>query len=249
MRKIALVFILLILSKGITSAQSSGGVFIQQQAPVQISSDEGTLAFEREKLDFAPQSVGIENCANISLTNTTDHPRLLTQLRSLDPRHFSISSPSNEMLPITVGANTSFYINICFKTDEPKAYSSALLAIFQSDTIRLSLGGKGVMPPEVLKLPDEAAITDIKYKKHAWVFQYGLKSRAYAKLTLESMEGKVVKIFPSEELKTAGYYEVNFDGTSDEGKKLGKGMYILRLEATDPSTGKRTHSSKVITVK
>jgi len=234
-------------------APGSGGVFIQEPTPLQIASDEGTLAFERPKLDFAPQSMGIENCANVSLTNTTDHPRLLTQLRSLDPRHFKISSPSSEMLPITVGANTSFYINVCFKADETKEYASALVAIFQSDTARLALSGKGVTPPEVLKLPDEAAITDIKFKKHralaSWTFQFGLKTRAYAKLTLESMAGKVVRLFPFEELKTPGYYEVNFDGKSDAGTKVEKGAYVLRLEATDPTNGKHTHSSKILVIK
>src|ERR1035437_1469515 len=226
MRKTVFCFVLLVMFAVRTHAQGGGGVFIQQPSPVQIASDDGTLAFERPKLEFAPQSVGIENCANVSLTNTTDHPRLLTQLRSLDARHFKISSPSSEMLPITVGTNTSFYINICFKADEPKAYASTLVAIFQSDTVRLTLAGKGVTPPEVLKLPTEAAITNITYKKHAWTFQYGLKSRAYAKLTLESMEGKVVKSFQSEDLKTPGYYEVTFDGKSEAGKKLDKGMYI-----------------------
>jgi hypothetical protein len=225
------------------------GVFIQQPEPVKISPDEGTLAFERPKLEFAPQSVGIENCENVSLTNTTDHPRLLTQLRSLDSRHFKISSPNQEMLPITVGGNTSFYINICFKAEETKPYSSTVLAIFQTDTVRLTVSGKGLTPPDVIKLLDEAAITEATFKKKVWTFRYGLKNRAYAKLTLENINGQTVKSFPSEELKTAGYYEFKFDGVGDRGKKLDKGMYILRLEAVDPTTGKKTHSSKVITIK
>jgi hypothetical protein len=225
------------------------GVFVQQPEPVKISPDEGTLAFERPKLEFAPQSVGIENCENVSLTNTTDHPRLLTQLRSLDPRHFKISSPNQEMLPITVGANTSFYINICFKADETKPYSSTIIAIFQTDTVRLAVNGKGLTPPEVVKLPQEAAITEATFKKKEWIFRYGLKNRAYAKLALENIKGQTVKTFPSEELKTAGYYEFKFNGIGDNGKKLDKGMYILRLEAVDPTNGNKTHSSKVITLK
>ncbi|MDP4198130.1 MAG: hypothetical protein Q8922_01720 [Bacteroidota bacterium] len=249
MRKSVIGFFVLFIFPSIVLAQGSGGVFIQPQQPIRIASDEGTLAFERPKLDFAPQSIGIENCANVSLTNTTDHPRLLTQLRSMDPRHFSISSPSAEMLPITVGANTSFYINICFKAEETKAYASKVIAIFQSDTVLLTLSGKGVTPPEVMKLPDDAAITAVKFKKHQWTFQFGLKSRAYVKLTLENMTGKVVRTFPFEELKTPGYYEVPFNGKSDADKKLEKGMYVLRLEATDPSNGKKIHSSKVVTIR
>lgn len=229
----------------LVSAQS-GGVFIQPQTPVKIAPDEGTLAFERPTLDFAAQSIGPENCANVSLTNTTDHPRLLTSLRSLDPRHFSISSPSNEMLPITVGANTSFYINVCFKAEELKSYSSAIVAVFQSDTVRLSLSGRGVTPPEVEKLPTDAAITDIKHKKNKWTFRFGLKNRSYVKLTLENLAGKTVKNFPFEALKTPGYYEAEFAGLGDDGKKLEHGNYILRLEASDPTNGSRTHSSKMV---
>ena len=232
-----------------TSNALAQGVFVQQPEPVKISPDEGTLAFERPRLEFAPQSVGIENCANVSLTNTTDHPRLLTQLRSLDPRHFKISSPNQEMLPITVGANTSFYINICFKAEEVKDYHTTIIAIFQTDTVRLTVIGKGLTPPEVVKLPAEAAITEAIYKKHEWTFRYGLKDRAYAKLALENIKGQTVKTFPSEELKTAGYYEFKFNGIGDNGKKLDKGMYILRLEAVDPRNGNKTHSSKVITIK
>ena len=79
-RAICLVALALLWA-GPSSAQSgTGGVFLNDQKPVRISSENGTLAFEREKVGFAPQSTGIENCVNISLTNTTDHPRLLTEL-------------------------------------------------------------------------------------------------------------------------------------------------------------------------
>jgi len=234
---------------GTLHAQGEGsGVFIQKQPQIKLSPDEGTLAFERDKIEFAPQSTGIENCVNMSLTNTTDHPRLLTELKSSDPKHFYITSPAQGMLPLTIGANSTFILNLCFKADEVKPYSSQLLAIFQTDTVRLGLSGRGVTPPEVVPIPKETSITEIRFKNHKWTFQFGLAKRSTIKLMLESMVGKTVRNFPFEEVKTAGYYEVTFDGKSDSGTKLEKGAYILRLEATD-MTKTKSHSSKLVTIK
>jgi hypothetical protein len=232
-----------------TTAYGQGSVFLQPGSPVQIASTEGTLSFERERLDFAPQSTGVENCANISLTNTTDHPRLLTQLRSLDPRHFYVVSPAEGMLPLTIGANTTFYINLCFKADDVKAYESQLLAIFQTDTVRLHLTARGLAAPQVKPVPEKTEITSVKAKKHKWTFQFGLHTRGTIKLTLENMLGKIQRTFPFEEVKTPGYYEVLFDEKNDLGKKIDKGGYILRLEVTEQPSNTKAHSSKFVVIK
>jgi len=230
-------------------AQSNSGVLEHTAPPLPLSQEEGTLAFERDKLSFAPQSVGIENCVNFALNNTTDHPRLMTALRSLDPKHYKITSPAAEMLPITVGANTTFYLNICFKADEVKSYESELLAIFQGDTIHTKLSGRGVAAPEVIPIPKETTITSLKKKKHEWTFQFGLKTRGTINLTLENMMGKTVRNFPFNEVKTPGYYETSFDEKSDIGKKLDKGSYILRLEETDMQLKTKVHDSKLVVIK
>jgi hypothetical protein len=225
------------------------GVFLQKQSPIKLSPEEGTLAFERDKIEFAPQSTGIENCVNMSLTNTTDHPRLLTELKSLDPKHFYVTSPAQGMLPLTIGSNSTFIINLCFRADEVKPYSTQLLAIFQTDTARLSILGRGVTPPEVVPIPRETSITEVRYKNRKWTFQFGLAKRSTIHLALENTLGKTVRNFPFEEVKTAGYYEVNFDGKSDAGKKIEKGGYILRLEATDMDKKTMSHSSKYVVIK
>ncbi len=229
-------------------AQGEGGVFLQKE-PLQIAPDAGTLAFERPQIDFAPQSTGIENCVNMSLTNTTDHPRLLTELKSLDPKHFYITSPAQGMLPITLGANSTFILNLCFKADELKSYKGQVLAIFQTDTARLTITGRGVTPPEVVPVPKETSITEVRFKNKMWTFQFGLSKRSTVKLSLENTLGKILRTFPFEEVKTAGYYEVNFDGKNDAGKKLEKGGYILRLEATGMDKMTREHSSKYVVIK
>ena len=232
----------LVVAAGTSLAQPSA-------PPLPQGSEEGTLAFERPELTFAPQSTGIENCANIAIENSTNTPRLLTRLYSLDPKHFSITSPAAEMLPLTVGSNTTFYLNVCFKASEVKAYDTKILAIFQTDTVVLRVTGKGLAPPQVLPVPSETGITDVQYKKHNWAFTFGLKSRGTIKLTLEDMMSKVVRIFPFPDLKSPGFYETTFDEKSDAGKKLPKGVYVLRLEVADPVSHTLSHSSRLITIK
>ncbi|GEM_PF-2464630 len=240
---------LLSISLLFTTRAVAQGVFEQSTPPLPLQKDEGSLAFEHERMSFAPQSVGIENCANIAINNTTDHPRLLTELRTLDRKHFYVTSPAREMLPLTIGANTTFYLNLCFKADEPKAFESELVAIFQSDTIHMKLAGRGVPAPEVMPVPKTTEITNVKYKKHQWTFEFALNKRGAVHLILENMLGKAVKTFPFDEVKTPGYYQVNFDGKSDLGKKLEKGSYILRLEVSDQQTMTKLHASRLINIK
>jgi len=232
-------------------------VFAQSNEPFQhgapplplAGGNEGTVAFERGAVTFAPQSTGIENCVNIAINNRTDHPRLMTQLRSLDPKHFYVTSPSPEMLPVTLGANTTLYLNLCFRADQVKSYESKLIAVFQGDTARLALSGRGLAPPEVMPVPTETALTGIRHKRHQWIFQFSLKTRGVVHLTLENIEGKVVRNFPFDALKTPGYYEVAFDERTDTGTKLPAGSYVLRLEVVDQQSKTTVHSSKLIEIK
>ncbi len=172
----------------------------------------------------------------------------MTKLESLDPRHFYVTSPSAEMLPITIGPNTTFYLNLCFKADRVKKYESALLAIFQGDTVRLGLTGQGVAPPEVMPVPKATALTQIRHKRHQWIFEFGLATRGTVHLDIEDITGKVVRNFPFEALKTPGYYEVAFDERNDVGKKIPAGTYVLRLEVTDAQTRTVVHSSKLVKI-
>jgi hypothetical protein len=233
----------------IVSPGGNSGVFVQQPPASHLYPGPGALEFERTRLGFAPQSVGIQNCANIALTNTTDHPRLLTRLISLDPKHFSIPSPTQEMLPLTVGPNSSLYVNICFKADEIKSYQSRILAIFQGDTIHLDLDGRGVTPPDVVPVPKESTITDVTYKRHQWTIRFGVSVRSVVRLDIENAIGMTVKSFPLDDVKTPGYYEVNFDGKDDNGKKLAKGTYVLRLELVQLDSKNKVHSSRLLTIK
>ena len=246
--RISFAALVLALFANPSSAQNGSGVFRKNVSLLPLGGGQGTLAFERDAVTFAPQSTGIENCVNVAINNTTDHSFLMTQLKSLDPRHFYVTSPSPEMMPVTLGANTTFYFNLCFKADKVRAYNSALLAIFQGDTIRLALSGRGLAPPFVMPIPKETAITSIRHKWHQWIFRIGLKTRGVVQLALENILGQVVRNFPIDALKTPGYYEVSFDGRSDVGKPLPKGHYILRLVVIDQQTRTKVHDSKLIKI-
>ncbi len=238
----------LVLALAIVSSPSHAQLEASPQ-PIPLGHETGSLAFERSELTFAPQSTGIENCVNVAIDNTTDHPRLLSELRSLDPRHFYVTSPTKEMMPLTIGANSTFYLNLCFKADEVKDYTTRVLAIFQGDTVPLKISGRGVEPPAIVPVPSETGITNVKSKKHVWTFQFGLKTRGTIKLTLEDVMSKTVRNFPFDGVKAPGYYETTFDEKSDAGKKLAKGDYILRLEVTDQKAKTSAHSSKLVKIK
>ncbi len=240
-------FLVLVFALVSTQAQAQ---FEHRPPPIPLERGEGgSLAFERTELSFAPQSTGIENCVNIAIDNTTDRPRLLTELKSLDPKHFYVTSPASEMMPLTIAANSTFYLNLCFKADEVRPYETRILAIFQTDTVPLKITGRGVAPPEVVPIPSETGLNDVKHKKHLWTFPFGLKTVGTVHLVLEDVMGKTVRNFPFEAVKTPGYYEVTFDEKSDLGKKLEKGSYVLRLEVTDQKTKVKSHSSKLVTIK
>jgi hypothetical protein len=227
------------------------GVFIQQNTPQQrMYPSEGTLEFERVRVDFAPQSLGVENCVNIPLNNTTDHPRVLLHLLSLEPNSFYISSPAESMLPLTIGGNSSLYINICFKATKLGEYKSSVLAIFQDDTVRLGLIGKGIAAPTAAPIPKETKLIVTKgRKKHESTIQIDLSRRAVVRLNLENSLGKTLRSFPFDDIKTPGVYQVTFDEKSDAGKRLDRGTYYLRMEVVDLDAHTTSHDSKTITIR
>ncbi len=225
-------------------------VFVEPVAPKpRMWPSKGSIEFERLRLDFAPQSVGITNCVNIPINNTTDRPRQLTALISHDPTHFSISSPAEVMLPMTIGANSSLYIAVCFKGDKVKEYKSDLLAAFQSDTVRLGLSGKVIEKKDAPAVPTNTELTIQKKKKNQWKITIGLPRHATILLHLENALGKTIRNFPFSDVKAPGYYEVDFDGKDDNEKPLEAGGYVLRLEMSDLESHAKSHTSSRIEVK
>ena len=233
-----------------TPMPSAPQVFIEGGGDVQrMPGEKGLLGFERTRIDFASQSTGIENCVNVPITNTTDHPRLLTKLVAKDPSTFYISSPSDAMLPLTIGANSTLFINVCFKPTEVRAYASQVIARFGDDSSVLVLAGKGVKAPVVQPIPKETKILGVKKTKHEWTIDIGLSVHAVIRLAVEDAMAHKLRTFPFDDTKVPGIYQVTFDGKNDLGKKLPKGTYYLRLEVVNRENNTTIHDSKTIVIK
>jgi hypothetical protein len=225
-------------------------VFIEGAGPQpRMFGDKGLLGFERTRLDFAPQGTGIENCANVPITNTTEHPHLLTRLISKDPTHYYVSSPSEAMLPLTVGPNSTLFINVCFKPNEVKPYQSEILALFGDDTSHLTVTGRGIKAPLAQPIPKVSRLADVIKTKKDWTIDIDLASHGIIRLAVEDAMAHKLRTFPFDDTKAPGVYQVTFDGKDDAGKKLPKGSYYLRLEVVNRENNTTIHDSKTIVVK
>ena len=68
--------------------------------------------------------------------------------------------------------------------------------------------------------------------------QYSLKKESNVTLKIYNLQGQLVKILINE-YKPAGYYEVSWNGTNDDGKKVSRGVYLYRITAGNFSDTKK----------
>ena len=73
--------------------------------------------------------------------------------------------------------------------------------------------------------------------------KYQIPEATQVKLVIYNLLGQVVRTLV-DDVKTAGIYEVKWDGTGDQGVKLASGIYIYRLEA-----GNFTKTRKLVFMK
>ena len=72
---------------------------------------------------------------------------------------------------------------------------------------------------------------------------YELNSDAYVDMKVYDMHGSFVKNLVSKN-ETAGYHNINWDGTNNKGQRVSAGIYIYRLRSDDVS-----HTKKMILLK
>jgi hypothetical protein len=208
------------------------------------------IAFDRPAIDFLSQGVQQENCINMPLSNKSDHPKLLTILESEDPKHFRINSPVQEMMPMQLEPHSSVYINVCFKADKEKEYHSTLIAVFGDDTLKLDLRGKGVKQKVVGPMPTELALKSKLAKNRInRILNIELPTRSTITLEVDDMLGKPIRKLITNELKSPGEYEIDFNWTDDNQKPMPAGSYLVRLEANSLETHQITHASVPIRLK
>ncbi len=202
------------------------------------------VAFDRPTVDFLTQGVQQENCSNMPLMNKSDRPKMLTMLRSDDPAHFRINSPVQEMMPMQLEPHGSLYINICFRADKEKEYHSRVIAVFGEDTVVLLVSGKGVKQKAVGPTPTVLALKVKKSKNRIdRVLELELPLRSTVTLEVQDILGKPVRKLITNELKSAGEYEFNFDWTDDAQHPMPAGTYVIRVEATSVESRAVSHAS------
>ena len=72
---------------------------------------------------------------------------------------------------------------------------------------------------------------------------YELNSDAYVDMKVYDVHGSFVKNLVSKN-KTAGYHNINWDGTNNRGQRVSAGIYVYRLRSDDVS-----HTKKMILLK
>ncbi len=221
-------------------------------APIQLPGASGgpAIAFERSTIDFLSQGIEQENCINVSLSNRSDRPDTLTILESLDPKHFRINSPVQEMMPMVLEPHSSVYVNLCFKADKEKQYHAAVIAVSDADTAKLLLSGKGVKQKVQGPMP---TMLDLKVRKGKnridRIFAIELPVRSTVTLEVQDVLGRTVRKLITNEIKSPGEYEVEYSWLDDDEKALPAATYLLRLEATSLETHEVSHASAWLKVK
>lgn len=197
----------------------------------------GVIQWSQSVFNFNSQTVAVEKCVNIPILNATDRPRLLTALYSTD-RSFNISSPAEEMLPMTIEPMGSMKIAVCFRPSDLKKFSGRITAVFGTDSTSLSVEGIGIKPVVGPKPPAQTGLEIAGGKKRSWVFSVDIAQPSQISLTVVDALGRTVRSLSGSEIKAAATYKFDFDGKDDKGNKLAAGTYYVKLSATDQRISK-----------
>ena len=203
------------------------------------------VIFDRQSLDFLTQGIGQENCVSVPITNRGDQPRKLLTLTSKDPKHFKINAPAMEMMPMMIAPHQSLLVSICFQADKVKEYKSLIVANLDVDTTTLQVKGVGIKPKPIVPVPTELALIPLKSKRRSTKpLSLEIPTRSSVSLEIDDLLGKTVRHILSNDLKSAGVYQVDFDWRDDQANALPAGHYYARLQVQ----GIETHKSDQVSV-
>lgn len=208
------------------------------------------IEFDRKEVEFGAQGLGIQACQYLTVRNTSDQPLVVIGLGTSDPAHFSIPSPTQAMLPITIRRGGKLDLSVCFTPDKLQGYKAELTFRTGRETAILPISAKGIKPEDVAKLPHtELSIKAPKKKQKDYIIS--LKMPKSAKLVLQLLDplGTSIKTYINNEIMNEGNYEFAFNGTDSEGKQLEAGTYYLRLTGSEMYTNKEIKLSKMFSYK
>ncbi|MEP7235663.1 MAG: hypothetical protein ABI778_10235 [Ignavibacteriota bacterium] len=182
-------------------------------------------------LRFGAQASGVESCLQVTITNVSQAAQTLTKIYTTDESHYTIPSPSHEMLPINLQPHSSLTLSVCFKPDKPGDYKTHLAINTPADSVILPVEGRGIKTEDVAKLPKvDFTVTKVKKKAHEWMMKYVLTQQS--KITIQIFDdlGRLEDTFLNGAFKNEGTYELGFDETDKSRKQLAPGKYFIRCQ-------------------
>ena len=189
-----------------------------------------------KELKFGSQGVGVESCMYVTITNTSGGAQAMTRLSIDDGKRYSIPSPSQQMLPISIQPKSNLTIGVCFKPEKVGEFKTRLVITTAQDSVVIPVEGKGIKPEDVGKLP-KTEFSVSKKKKHEWNIKLRLVSPAKINLQLFDDLGVSKFTFLNNDFKNEGLYEIPFDGLDKDKKKIPEGKYYLRCVIEEPGRG------------
>jgi len=247
---VAMIFF---VSAGTVGAQQRGHVSVPDTL-TRVAIDAPVIpppfAFNMPQIRFGAQASGIESCIKVTITNVTNSPQVITQLFVDDEKNYSIPSPSQKMLPISVPPKKPFDLSLCFKPAKIGTYKTRLTLKTISDSIILPIDGKGMKPEDISKLPkNELTVIKPKKKGADWTFKLQLISPAKITLQLFDALGVMAVNLLNNDYKDEGTYEIPYSGLDRDKKKLTEGNYYLRCVIEDVARNQTTKFTKLIEIK
>jgi hypothetical protein len=209
------------------------------------------LTLNINELKFGSQGVNVESCMYVGISNTSATAQTITRLFTDDDKNYSIPSPAQKMLPISIQPHNEVKISVCFKPAKIGEYKSRLVVKTSQDSAVIPVSGKGIKPEDVGKLPKtDLTVTQVKKKKHSWDFKLQLATSAKITMQLFDELGAMKLAFLGGDFKNEGVYEFSFEGLDKEKQKLPPGKYYLRCVIEDIARGNQTTKfTKVVEIK
>ncbi len=203
----------------------SGNALAQPSAPKLPPS----FSFSLSEAKFGAQSIGVQSCVYVTITNKTPAAQIIRDLYVVDDKDYSVPSPSRQMYPISIQPNNNVVISVCFKPLAVGDHNTKLMLISTSDTLILPIQGKGLRSEDFAKLPKTDVVVEKPSKKHKeWTFKVQLVAQAKVTMQLLNDLGTPVQSYLNNDLKPEGVYEYQFNGEDKDKKKLPEGTYYLR---------------------
>lgn len=208
------------------------------------------FTFNLSEMKFGAQGIDVQSCMYVQITNTSRTTQVIKKLYVADGKEYSIPSPSQQMLPVSVQPTSSMTISVCFKPTKPGDHNSYLALLTEKDSFALNIQGKGLKKEDLAKMPKAGLLIEHKKKKSKdWLIS--LRILAQSRVTMQIFDelGMLVQTFSMNDIKPEGVYEQEFHGLDKGHKPLAPGTYYVRCIVDEIARNTPTIYTKAIEIK